>query len=87
MKTKYDEMANLIAEATSSANAYGPGSATAYGVSLANASHPIMNGTSTFSNVLDGTGQTLDKALSATSLQWALDNHKTALKLQNGDFV
>ena len=25
--------------------------------------------------------------MSATSLQWALDNHKTALRLQNGDFV
>jgi len=87
MKTKYDEMANLIALATSSSNSYGPGSATAYGVSLANASHPIMDSTSTFSNVLDGSGQTLNKALSATSLQWALDNHKTALKMQNGDFV
>lgn len=80
-------MAQLIAKATSTANAFGPGSATAYGVSLANASHPIMNSTSTFSNVLDGSGQTLNKALSATSLQRALDNHKTALKMQNGDFV
>jgi hypothetical protein len=46
-----------------------------------------MNSTSSFSNVLNGSGQTQDKALSATSLQWALDNQKTALRMQNGDFV
>jgi len=87
MKTKYDEMAQLIAKATVATSAFGPGSPTAYGKSLANAAHPIMNGTSSFSNVLDQSGQTLNKALSATSLQWALDNHKTALRMQNGDFV
>jgi hypothetical protein len=46
-----------------------------------------MNSTSSFSNTLNGSGQTPDKALSATSLQWALDNHKTVLRMQNGDFV
>lgn len=49
--------------------------------------HPIMNSTSSFSNTLSQSGQTADKALDATSLQWGLDNQKTALRLQNGDFV
>jgi hypothetical protein len=46
-----------------------------------------MDSTASFSNVLDQSGQTVNKALSATSLQWALDNMKVQLKLQNGDFV
>lgn len=87
MKTKYDEMAQVIAKGWVSTSAYGSGSPTPYGKALFATDHPIMNSTSSFSNVLNGTGQTANKALSATSLQWALDNHKTALRLQNGDFV
>lgn len=87
LKSRYDEMANVIAKGWVATSAFWPGSPTPYGKSIFYNAHPIMNGTSSFSNVLDGTGQTVDKALSATSLQWALDNHKTRLRMQNGDFV
>lgn len=87
MKSKYDDMAQVFAKGWVATSAYGAGSPTPYGKALFATDHPIMNGTSSFSNVLNAAGQTADKVLSATSLQWALDNQKTALRLQNGDFV
>lgn len=87
VKTANMEMIKLLASWWSTANAYWPGSATAYGKALFASDHPIMNSTTSFSNLLDGSGQTANKALSATSLQWALDNLKTRVRLQNGDFL
>ena len=87
LKSQTDEMAQVYAKGWVKTSAYWPGSPTPYGKALFATDHPIMNSTSSFSNVLNGTGQTANKVLSATSLQWSLDNHKTVLRLQNGDFV
>lgn len=81
------QMVKLLASGWTATNAHWAGSATAYGKALFATDHPIMDSTASFSNVLNQSGQTVNKALSATSLQWALDNMKVQIKLQNGDFV
>jgi len=81
------QMIKILSEGRVATNPYGAWSATAYGKALFANNHPIMDSTSSFSNLLDGSWQTADKALSATSLQWALDNLKVRVRLQNGDFV
>jgi hypothetical protein len=50
---------------------------------LFDANQPYKNGTATFSNLLT----TPNGALTAITLQDAIDKHKTALRLQNGDRV
>jgi len=67
----------------------GPGSATAYGQPLFSASHPYGSGLNagTFQNVLGGSYGTLNDDLNATSLQAALNVHKSSIRMQNGDRV
>lgn len=60
-----------------STNAYGPGSATGDGVPLFSASHVVKKTGATFSNLLGS-------ALTATSLQAAIQTYKTAIYCPNG---
>lgn len=64
-----------------------PTDATPYGQTLFSASHTYNEGTLTFQNVLGGSYGTLDDDLNATSLQQALNVHKSGIYLQNGDRV
>lgn len=61
--------------------------ATPYGQTLFASTHPYAEGTATFQNILGGSYGTLDDDLNATSLQAALNVHKSGIFLQNGDRV
>jgi hypothetical protein len=76
-------MTELLTLGWSEANAFGPGSSTPYGEPLFDSAHPYKAGTLSFSNL----GSTPDDNLTATSLQAAIDAHKSSLRLQNGDRV
>lgn len=66
-----------------------PTDATPYGQTLFANTHPYADGTLTFQNILGGATEfgTADKVLSATSLQNALNVHKSGIFLQNGNRV
>jgi hypothetical protein len=64
-----------------------PTDATPYGQTLFASTHPYLEGTATFQNILGGSYGTLDDDLNATSLQHALNVHKSAIFLQNGNRV
>lgn len=66
----------------------GTGTTTMNGQQLFSTAHPFLQGisiASTFRNVLGGSFGTQNDDLNATSLQYALDLHKTGLRLNNGD--
>lgn len=71
-------------------NGFAGGTLTFNGQQLFSASHPFLRGlvtASTFQNVLGGSYGTLNDELNATSLQYAIDLHKSGLVLNNGDRV
>ena len=88
-KTKNRRCTEVLTQGWVATAANGAGSATMYGQPLFSASHPYGNGANagTFQNVLGGSYGTLDDDLNATSLQAAIDLHKSGLRLQNGDRV
>ena len=77
------ETVALFTQGWTSSASYGPGSMTPNGVSLINASHPILSTGGTFRNTLS----TIDKELTKARLQDAIDTLKTQVKLQNGKYV
>lgn len=81
-KRRNMEAVELLTKGFSITSSYGPGSATPNGKALFAADHPYGEGANagTFSNVISG-------ALTAITLQNALNAHKSALRLQNGDRV
>lgn len=74
------EMVSLLTSGFSISGASWAGSATPYGKALFAADHPVRQGDLSFNNVESG-------ALTETTLQAALNKHKSELLLQNGDRV
>ena len=83
IKQQNNECVKVFTEGFVSTAANGAGSPTAYGQALFSGVHSIKGGAETFSNLLS----TPNGALTAVTLQDALTLHKTAIKLQNGDFT
>lgn len=75
--TRNEVMTKVFANGFSVTAAYGPGSATGDGVALFSASHVIKKTGATFSNLLGS-------ALSAASLEAAIQTYKTAMYTPNG---
>lgn len=86
MKARVTEATKVFANGWVSTSANWAGSATPYGQALFSTSHVYYDASgasSTFDNTLDTEG-TADAALSATSLQDALDTQKKELRLHEG---
>lgn len=89
IKTKNQTAVRVLTEGWDGSQANGAGSPTPYGQPLFSAAHPYgsLAVSGTFRNILGGSFGTADAALTASSLQNALDLHKAELRLQNGDRV
>lgn len=87
MRDKAIEATRVFTQGSSVSAAYGPGSQTPGGQSLFDTDHPYDNSASTFRNVLGGSYGTLNKVLSATSLQDMLDILTYGTRMANGDYV
>jgi hypothetical protein len=89
-KTKNRRCTEVYSQAWVATAPNGAGSPTMYGLSLINTAHPYGQGAGAgvFSNALGGINPWIaDDDLNATSLQAAIDIHKSGLRLQNGDRV
>lgn len=74
------DVVNLLYKGFSITTSNGPGSATPKGKALFATNHSVRNGALTFRNTLT----TANQSFSASSLQDALDTHKTQLRFDNG---
>ena len=83
LETSNIENVALFTQGFAATASYGPGSYTPNLEPLFSATHPILSTGGTFSNVLS----TINKALSNTYLQEALNILKTGVKLQSGKYV
>ena len=77
MLTLNELITRVFADGFSVTSAFGAGSASPDGVSLFSASHVIKKTGATFSNLIAG-------ALSAATLETAIQNYKTQIKTANG---
>jgi hypothetical protein len=91
IKSENFEATGVLTNGWSMSNAFGPGSATANGVSVFSDSHiykpGLVGSEKNFRNTLGGGYGTEDDELSTTSLQHMINLHKSELRHYNGDRV